>query len=174
MGANSMQWAAHIERAFDLPLSRPEIIAGVVAMLRRRYEKHVPLIEGAAEAVAAMAESYPLAVASSSPKEVIGRALELAGLAHLFVAYVSSDEVQKGKPEPDVYRLACAALGVFPQHAVAVEDSTNGILAAARAGMRVVAIPNPVFPPAAEALAAADIVLPSIRQLRPALLAEGR
>jgi HAD superfamily hydrolase (TIGR01509 family) len=170
MGANSWQWAAHIEQAFSPPLTREEIVAGVVSMLKERYSETLPLLEGAAEAVAAMAEVFPLAVASSSPREVIGYALELAGLLGYFTGYVSSDEVAKGKPEPDVYLLACSLLGVAPHRAVAIEDSSNGILAASRAGMKVVAIPNPVFPPSAESLAAAQVVLPGIGELRPALV----
>jgi HAD superfamily hydrolase (TIGR01509 family) len=170
MGANSWQWAAHIERAFSPPLGREEIVAAVVSMLKERYSEHVPLIEGAVEAVAAMAEAFPLAVASSSPREVIEHALDAAGLTSYFAGYVSSDEVRKGKPEPDVYLLACSCLGVPPQWAAAVEDSSNGIIAAARAGMKVIAIPNSVFPPTAESVEKAHVVLRSIGDLRPALV----
>ena len=79
----------------------------------------------------------------------------MLGVNDLFAATVSSEEVARGKPAPDVYLEAARRLGVEPTHAAAVEDSHNGILAARAAGMRVLAIPNAHFPPDAEALAQA-------------------
>ena len=67
-------------------------------------------------------------------------------MKHLFAATVSSEEVARGKPAPDVYLEAARRLGVDPAHAAAVEDSHNGILAAKAAGMRVLAIPNAPLP----------------------------
>jgi beta-phosphoglucomutase-like phosphatase (HAD superfamily) len=91
--------------------------------------------------------------------------LELLGVAHLFAATVSSEEVARGKPAPDVYLEAARRLGVDPAQAAAVEDSHNGILSAKAAGMRVLAIPNSHFPPDEEALAQADVVLDSLAGL---------
>ena len=91
--------------------------------------------------------------------------LELLGVAELFRATVSSEEVGRGKPAPDVYLEAARRLGVEATRAASVEDSHNGILAAKAAGMRVVAIPNRHFPPGADALAAADVVLESLDAL---------
>jgi beta-phosphoglucomutase-like phosphatase (HAD superfamily) len=78
---------------------------------------------------------------------------------------VSSEEVARGKPAPDVYLAAAQRLGVDPSGCVAIEDSRNGILSAAAAGMRVIAIPNRMFPPDDEALAAADRILESMDSL---------
>jgi beta-phosphoglucomutase-like phosphatase (HAD superfamily) len=93
--------------------------------------------------------------------------LELSGLGRFFQATVSSEEVSRGKPAPDVYLEAAKRLGVTPEACAAVEDSHNGIRSAKAAGMRVLAIPNPSFPPDAEALAAADVVLDSLADLTP-------
>jgi beta-phosphoglucomutase-like phosphatase (HAD superfamily) len=84
---------------------------------------------------------------------------------------VSSEEVGPGKPAPDVYLEAARLLGERPERCVAIEDSHNGILSAANAGMRVVAVPNPEFAPGDEALAVADRVLRSIEELGPELVA---
>jgi HAD superfamily hydrolase (TIGR01509 family) len=89
------------------------------------------------------------------------------GVAALFRATVSSEEVARGKPAPDVYLEAARRLGVDPADGLAVEDSENGIRSAHAAGLRVVAIPNPHFPPAPDALALADEVLPSLERLTP-------
>ena len=117
-----------------------------------------------------MGHSDRFGIASSSNRPLIDAALELAGLAHLFQATVSSEEVPRGKPAPDVYLEAARRLGVAPEHAAAVEDSHNGIRSAKAAGMLVVAIPNPAYPPDEAALAEADVVLRSIEELEPDLL----
>jgi len=165
MGANSMQWARYMRECADVPLSDDEIYSGVVGELRRLYESHLPLIPGAASAVADVRKDFRLGLASSSPRELIEYALELSDLRDCFEGVVSSDEVGHGKPEPDVYLAACALMQIEPSCAAAVEDSSNGIRSAASAGLAVIAIPNPVFRPAPDALALAQIVLGSVREL---------
>ncbi len=171
MGANSMQWAAYMREASGIPLSDEEIYAGIVQALKEEYARHLPLVSGAREVIEQLASRYRLGVASSSPRELIECALELAGLAGHFSAVVSSDEVPVGKPAPDVYLEACRRLEAEPEQAVAVEDSSNGIASAAAAGLVVVAVPNSVYPPTAEALGLARVVLGSISELSPGLIA---
>jgi len=113
-----------------------------------------------------VAERWPLAIASSSNPELIEVVLRSSGLAPLFPVAVSSQEVPRGKPSPDVYLEAARRLGVDPARCAAVEDSHNGIRSAKAAGMRVVAVPNPHFPPDAEAMAQADVVIASIGELQ--------
>jgi beta-phosphoglucomutase-like phosphatase (HAD superfamily) len=93
--------------------------------------------------------------------------LDVAGLTPLFAATVSSEEVAHGKPAPDVYLEAARRLGVAADRCAAIEDSHGGIRSASGAGMRVVAIPNPSYPPDEEALALADVTLRSIDELTP-------
>jgi len=171
MGANSLQWAARMREHNGVNLTDQEIYEGIIAGLREAYARHLPLIPGAREVISALAPFYRLGVASSSPRELIEYVLELAGLRSCFFAVVSSDEVAVGKPAPDVYREACRRLSVSPSNAAAVEDSTSGIEAAARAGLAVIAIPNPSYPPSPEAVALARVVLRSITELSPALVA---
>jgi beta-phosphoglucomutase-like phosphatase (HAD superfamily) len=114
-----------------------------------------------------LAARWPLGLASSSNRELIDLVLDLLGVAHHFQATVSSEEVARGKPAPDVYLEAASRLGIDPTRAAAVEDSHNGIRAAKHAGMCVLAIPNAHFPPGAEALAEADAVLPGLAELTP-------
>jgi HAD superfamily hydrolase (TIGR01509 family) len=134
-----------------------------------RYRTELPLIPGAVEAVRRTAGRFRLGLASSSNRELINAVLEAAGLTELFEATVSSEEVARGKPAPDVYLEAARRLGVAPERCGAVEDSHGGIRSAKAAGMFVVAIPNPSYPPDEEALAAADDVLRSIDELQPEL-----
>jgi HAD superfamily hydrolase (TIGR01509 family) len=171
MGMSSVEWSRYISEQLAVPMSAEEISSAVVERVERLYRRRLPLLPGAREAVISLAARYPLAVASSANRPVIALALSLAGLTHLFRAEVSSEEVARGKPAPDVYLEAARRIAVEPAGCAAVEDSTNGLRAAAAAGMSVIAIPNRAFPPEQAALALADVVLASIEHLEPALVA---
>jgi len=168
MGMSSTEWSRFIHDELGVSASPAEINAGVVELMEARYRVRLPLIEGAREAVERMAAVVPLGLASSSNRPLIDVVLELADLSELFRATVSSEEVARGKPAPDVYLEAARRLGVEATSCVAVEDSHSGIRSAKAAGMRAVAIPNPRYPPDAAALAEADVVLASVADLTPA------
>jgi HAD superfamily hydrolase (TIGR01509 family) len=168
MGMSSPEWSRYMHDVVGLPEPPDEIAAEVVRRMEARYRERLPLLPGAREAVERLAARWPLGLASSSNRPLIDLALSLAGLDRLFRVTVSSEEVPRGKPAPDVYLEACRRLDVRPARAAAVEDSRNGIRSAHAAGLRVVAIPNAEFPPDAEALALADVVLRSLDELTPA------
>jgi HAD superfamily hydrolase (TIGR01509 family) len=167
MGMSSPEWSRYMHEVVGLPESPDEIMDEVVALMEARYREELPLIPGAVEAVERLAARWPLGLASSSNRVLIDLVLELSGLDRFFKATVSSEEVARGKPAPDVYLEACRRLDVEPTRAAAVEDSHAGIASAKAAGMRVIAIPNPSFPPGDDALANADLVLRSLDELRP-------
>jgi HAD superfamily hydrolase (TIGR01509 family) len=167
MGMSSVEWSAYVRDALHVELTPAEISAAVVERLERLYCERLPILGGAVEAVEALAARWPLGLASSSNREVIDLVLELADLRRYFGATVSSEEVPRGKPAPDVYVEAARRLGVSPMRCVAVEDSTNGIRAAVAAGMSTIALPNPHFPPDADALACARIVIGTLAELTP-------
>jgi HAD superfamily hydrolase (TIGR01509 family) len=171
MGANSMEWAAAMRENNGVDLSVEEIYRGIVGGVRASYERHLVIMPGAPEAIAALARVYKLGVASSSPLELIESVLELVGIRGCFAETISSDDVGVGKPAPDVYLEACRRLGTVPARAAGVEDSTNGLKAVHAAGMAVVAIPHAGFPVAAEALALADLVIGSMSELTPEAVA---
>ena len=173
MGMSSVEWSRYMHDVIGLEDPPEEISAEVVRRLEGIYREELPLIEGAAVAVARLAGRWPLGVASSSNRRIIDLVLELADLDRFFRATVSSEEVQRGKPAPDVYLEAARRLGADPRQCAAVEDSHNGILSAGAAGMRVVAIPNTRYLPGEEALAAADVEIRSITELTPEVVEEG-
>jgi HAD superfamily hydrolase (TIGR01509 family) len=170
MGMSSVEWSRYMHDVIGLKDPPEEISAEVVRRLEATYREELPLIDEAPKAVARLAERWSLAVASSSNRPIIDLVLELGGLDRFFRATVSSEEVARGKPSPDVYLEAARRLGVDPTKTAAIEDSRNGILSAKAAGMRVIAIPNKRFPPGEEALAEADVVLESISELAPAAM----
>lgn len=171
MGMSSPEWSRYLHEELGVPDSPEEINREVVRRMIARYRERLPLVPGAVDAVVRVGRRWPLAVASSSNRPVIDAALELTGLAGLFRATVSSEEVARGKPAPDVYLEAARRLGVPAARCAAIEDSHNGIRSAKAAGMRVVAVPNPTYPPDPAALAEADVVLRSIAELTPEAIA---
>jgi HAD superfamily hydrolase (TIGR01509 family) len=162
MGMSSVEWSRYMHDALGVPGTPEEINAEVVRRMLARYGEAPPLIPGAVEAVRECAARWPLAVASSSNPELIEVVLERAGIRDLFRVVVSSQEVPRGKPAPDVYLEAAKRLAVDATRCAAVEDSHNGIRSAKAAGMQVVAVPNAHFPPDADSLALADAVVQSV------------
>ncbi len=170
MGMSSPEWSAYMHDEIGLEESPEEINAEVVRRMLERYRHRLPLIDGAVDAVRRLAPEFRLGVASSSNRPLIAAVLEHAGIAGLFDAVVSSEEVAGGKPAPDVYLEALRRLAVEPARAAAIEDSSNGIRAAHAAGMRVIALPNAHYPPAGAALTLADVVIASPVELTPELV----
>jgi HAD superfamily hydrolase (TIGR01509 family) len=171
MGMSSVEWARYLHDSAGVPDEPEAINAAVVERMLAAYREHLPLVPGAVEAVQRLAEAFPLGLASSSNRPLIDTVLELAGMAGFFRATVSSEEVVRGKPAPDVYLETARRLGVEPERCAAIEDSHAGIRSARAAGMRVIAIPNPSYPPGDDALAHADVVLASLAELTPAVVA---
>jgi len=167
MGMSSTEWSRYMHDVVGLSDPPEEISDEVVRRMRQRYAEELPLIDGAADAVRRLAGSFRLAVASSANRALIDAVLAQAGLTRYFDATVSSEEVARGKPSPDVFLEAAHRLGASSDQCAVIEDSANGIRAAHAAGMRVIAIPNRRYPPAADALALADVTLESIAALTP-------
>jgi len=170
MGMSSPEWSRYMAERLGLPMEPEAINAETVARVVARYSQELPLVDGAVEVVRALAGRWPLGLASSANRPIIELVLDRSGLAGCFRAIVSSEEVARGKPAPDVYLEAAARLGVAPAGCAAVEDSANGLRAAAAAGMWVVAVPNRRFPPASELVEAADLVVADLRELTPEAL----
>jgi HAD superfamily hydrolase (TIGR01509 family) len=167
MGMSSPEWSRYMHDVIGLRDSPEAISAEVVRRLERIYRDELPLFDGAVEAVERLAARWPLGLASSSNRELIDLVLELSGMACFFRATVSSEEVPRGKPSPDVYLETALRLGARTERCAAIEDSGNGIRSAKAAGMRVLAIPNPLYPPDDDALATADELLSSLGDLMP-------
>jgi HAD superfamily hydrolase (TIGR01509 family) len=165
MGMSSPEWSRYMHDVLGLSEPPHEINDEVVRRMEARYREQLPLVDGAVDAVRRLSGSFHLALASSSNRPLIDAVLEAAGLVDEFELTVSSEEVARGKPAPDVFLETARRLGVEPARCTAIEDSGNGLRAARAAGMRVIAIPNRRYPPPADALALADVVLDSLAEL---------
>ena len=158
-GMSPPEWARYIASKLGVPgdaaAIQEECVDHVIAAID---SGHAPLLDGAGELIAQTSAQVPLALASSAARRVIDAVLSHHAITDRFKATVSSEEVPRGKPSPDVYAEAARRIGVTDGNGIAVEDSSNGIRAAHAAGLSVVAIPNPVYPPHADALRRADHV----------------
>ena len=170
MGMSSLEWSAYLHDELGVPLPAEEIDREVVRRMEAGYRRRVPLLPGATEAVRDLAGRWPLGLASSSNRVIIDLALDLSGLRDAFGVTVSSEEVERGKPSPDVYLETASALGVRAHECVAIEDSSNGIRSATAAGMAVIAVPNPHYRPDEDALASAAAVVETVGGVTPALV----
>jgi HAD superfamily hydrolase (TIGR01509 family) len=171
MGMSTGEWARYLSD--ELGVDRPaDVVADeVVAEMARRYDEDLPLMPGAVDAVRRMAAKWRLGLASSSPASLIDRVLEDAGLSGAFEVALSTEDVARGKPEPDVYLAVAQRLRLAPGLCAAVEDSSNGLRSAAAAGMAVVAVPHPAYPPRPEALALSRLTVDSLAGLTVARVA---
>jgi HAD superfamily hydrolase (TIGR01509 family) len=170
MGMSAPEWSRYLHDEAGVPESPETINREVVEAMLEAYRRELPLLPGAVEAVRRTAAVFPLGLASSSNREIFEEVLQLTGLTDCFRATVSAEEVEHGKPAPDVYLEAARRLHVAPERCTAVEDSNAGIRSAKAAAMRVIAIPNASYPPDEETLALADVTTASLDQLTPELI----
>ena len=108
-------------------------------------------------------EDKDLVAETNSPRRLVDAALTTARLTEVFDVIVTSDDVERSKPAPDIYRLVCERLGVAPEHVLALEDSAAGIASAKAAGLACIAVPQFVETD----VAAADRVIDSLEELLP-------
>ena len=136
----------------------------VNARVHAVLDAHVPVKPGALEILDFLAgRGLPLAVATSSSRRTVERHLGKAGLLDRFRAVAARDDVERGKPHPDLYLEAARRLGVAPQHCVAFEDSNNGLTAAHAAGTMAIMVPD-ILQPTPEVRAKCVTVLPDLHE----------
>jgi HAD superfamily hydrolase (TIGR01509 family) len=165
MGMSTGEWARYLSEELGVGLPPDMVAELVIERMADRYSERLPLLPGAVDAVRRMAARWPLGLASSSPPSLIDAVLDAASLRESFVTAMSTEQVARGKPAPDIYLAVTERLGRPPQRCAAVEDSSNGLRSAAAAGLRVIAVPHPKYPPAPDALEAAALVLPGLAGL---------
>ncbi len=133
------------------PLSQEklaELIARKAVYYQEAIRNHVAIFPGVKKLVADLAQSLPLAVASGALRNEIESVLTTANLIHHFKAVVSAEDVERGKPEPDIFLQALAALNALDgntiqaSECIVIEDSKEGIKGARRAGMKCLAVTN--------------------------------
>jgi HAD superfamily hydrolase (TIGR01509 family) len=171
MGMSTPEWARYLSEDLGVGLPPDEVASLVIDRMAASYREHIPLLPGAVEAVHRLAARWPLGVASSAAAVLIETVLQSAGLRSYFQVTMSTEQVPRGKPAPDIYLAVTERLGVPPAACAAIEDSSNGLRSAAAAGLHVIAIPHPQYPPDPDALAVTSLVLPTLADLTTAAVA---
>jgi HAD superfamily hydrolase (TIGR01509 family) len=165
MGMSTGEWARYLSEELGVRLTPGQVADAVISQMAARYAEHLPLMPGAVDAVRRLAARWPLGLGSSAPAALIQTVLETAGLRADFAVVMSTELLASGKPAPDIYLAVTERLDQSPADCAAIEDSTNGLKSAAAAGLAVVAVPHPLYPPDAAALAEASLVLESLADL---------
>ena len=165
MGMSTGEWARYLSEELGVGLPPGQVSALVIDEMRASYTEHLPLLPGAVNAVRRIGGRWPLGMASSSPPVLIETVLDRADLRSYFPVALSTEQVPRGKPAPDVYLAVADRLGRAPGACAAVEDSSNGLRSAGSAGFRVIAAPRPEYPVDPDALAHAALVLGSLNDL---------
>ena len=164
MGVSTEEWATYMRDRWNLESSLEEIVQEVVGRMQAIYKERIPFREGAVEAVDLAAAHYKTALASGSERSLIDLVTSSSELSGKLEVILSADQVERGKPHPDVYLETAKRLGVDPKRCVCLEDSKNGILSGLNAGMKVIAVPDARFPVDEEVLGRADAVLGSLNE----------
>ena len=165
MGMSTPEWARYLSEDLGVGLPADQVAALVTDRMAASYREHLPLLPGAVAAVRRLAARWPLGLASSAPAVLVDTVLQSSGLRPCFLVTMSTEQVARGKPAPDIYLAVAARLGYSPPDCAAIEDSSNGLRSAAAAGLHVIAVPRPQYPPDPDALASASLVLSSLTEL---------
>ena len=170
-GSSVGEWSDYVAERTGLSSSqaRDHVISYVTGV----YDSGVvDLLPGAADMVRSAASRVPVGLATSAPREVIERVVARPELSGCFTVTVSSAEVARGKPSPDVYAAAVSRLHCDPADSFAVEDSSNGIRAASAAGLTVLGLEHQQYPIAPDARALTRAVFTSAGELSAHLMAQ--
>lgn len=170
MGMSTAEWSAYLSDELGVGGPPEQVAATVIERMTERYRRHLPMLPSAVETVRTLASRWPLGLASSAPRSLIETVIDAAGLRPCFAAVMSTEQVQRGKPAPDIYRAVAGELSLAPADCAAVEDSANGLRSATAAGCTVIAVPQPRYPPPPDALALAKTILPGLSALTPDLI----
>lgn len=169
-GVHTDVWVATLHDKLAAALSPEQVFDEIVARMAGYYENgEVPILAGAHQALAACADTYRVGLASGSPQRLIDACLSGAGWSEYFECLISSDELEHGKPAPDIYLEIMRRMGLNANTTAVVEDSGAGIRSGKAAGATVVAVPNAHTNPGPQGLALADVCIDTLHELAAAL-----
>lgn len=166
IGASSVSQWTYMKERFDLDGTPQELSDAKMALYKEYLKATSGLkpIEGLPEFIKELNHaSIPFALASLSTADVIEATLSAIGLNLTFLTRVGGNDAPNAKPAPDIFLLAAHRLDAAPEGCVVIEDSTNGILASQRAGMRSVGFDNPNSP--GQTLADATVRISTLKDL---------
>lgn len=172
MGCSTPDWSERMRERLGLnDFSAAELALEIKRRVLAAFELDLQVRPGAAQALATLGRSWPLALASGSPRELVECAMARTGFGPCFRSILCGDDVAQGKPHPEIYLRSLERLGAAPSSSVGIEDSGNGLRALRAAGMWAIAAPCPEFPLPPEIRALAHAEVASLNALTPGLVA---
>lgn len=169
-GVHTDVWVEALHDKLSGVLTSEQVLEEIVSRMAGYYERgEVPILPGAPEAVVSCAGRYRVGLASGSPQRLIDACLAGAGWTTYFECLISSDELEHGKPAPDVYLEIMRRMELDPGTTAVIEDSGAGIRSGKAAGTRVAAVPNKHTDPGPAVLELADICIGTLHELPGAL-----
>lgn len=142
-GRPTLDIVVELNDEYDLKLDPVAVAMAKREAFLKRLDT-VALIEEVAEFAQQLRGKMPMAIATGGTRMVIEKTLKIVGISDWFDEVVTADDVENGKPAPDIFLKAARLLGVSPEKCLALEDAPAGIIAAQAAGMQVIAIPCPL------------------------------
>ncbi len=169
VGKGQVESAQNVKDHFQLPDPIDDLVKERRKLLNDLLKANLRLMPGAQELIDVLARNgFRLAIASSQSKEIIDLTIKRFALEGKFAVIVYGDEVEKGKPEPDIFLLAAERLAISPGEALVLEDSQNGLMAAKKAGMKVIVVPNQYN--RGQEFPQADLVIESLAEVDPEVI----
>lgn len=165
MGVSTQTWVEYMIRRLELTLSPTQVEQHIVDAMNNLYAANIPYKTGAIDVVNLAHQNFKTGLASGSVRSLIDTVTNSKEFNAKFNYILSADQVAKGKPAPDVYLETAKQLGAKPENCVCLEDSNSGLLSGINAGMKVIAVPDPRFPPKTEILEKTTIVLESLEEV---------
>ncbi len=163
MGISTQAWVDYIYNLAQEKISKDEILYGVTDRMKFYYSKgEIDLMPGANEALNYAKNNFKVGLASGSFKELLYTAVRINEWEEIFEEILSSDDIERGKPHPDVYLKVMNKLNVKPSESVVLEDSRDGIKAGVAAGTNVIAVPGKEVPVPQDVLDSATFVIDSL------------
>lgn len=170
MGRKTITWAQIMKDILQVDFSPEQIAHDMIQRMKQKYDDHFPVRPGAIEAVKLSAAHFRVGLASGSPTELIQYVTQITGLDQIFEVMVFGDDIEHGKPAPDIYLEALRQLKMPASTALGIEDSANGIRSLIAAGMTAIAAPSPGFTLPEDVLARSAVKIDSLEEFSLELL----
>lgn len=172
MGVSTQTWVDYIYNKINGDLAKDEVLNEIINRMKSYYiNGELELMSGANEALQFAKNNFKVGLASGSYKDLLYLAIKSNYWENIFNEILSSDDLDKGKPQPDIYIEIIKRLDVTPPETVVLEDSRDGIIAGVSAGANVIAVPSKEVPLAQNVLDTASFAINTLEDL-PKVIAE--
>lgn len=163
MGVSTETWVNYVYNFADQKFTKEEVLHGITDRMKTYYKNgEIDLMPGANEALQFAKNNFKVGLASGSYKDLLYGAVKSNNWESIFEEILSSDDIERGKPQPDIYLEVMKRLGVLPEECIVLEDSRDGIKAGVAAGAKVITVPSKDVPVPPEVLDSAYAVIDSL------------